>query len=50
MEKGNVTLTKVHQYYDGTIYEGIIYEGNVGGRETEISFNIKDRTTGHSKS
>jgi len=41
---GNVELTKVHQYYDATIYEGIIYEGNVNGRETEISFDITDRT------
>ena len=49
MKKGDVKLTKVHQYYDATIYEGIIYEGiiyegNVNGRETEISFNITDRT------
>ena len=44
MVVGNVTLTKVHQYYDGTIYEGTIYEGVVNGKESEISFNIKDRT------
>ena len=44
MVVGNVKLTKVHQYYDGTIYEGTIYEGVVDGKESEISFNIKDRT------
>ena len=44
MKKGDVKLTKVHQYYDATIYEGIIYEGEVDGKESEILFNIKDRT------
>ena len=44
MVPGNVKLTKVHKYYDGTIYEGTIYEGVVDGKESEISFNIKDRT------
>lgn len=44
MKKGHVKLTKVHQYYDGTIYEGTIYEGVVDDKESEISFNIKDRT------
>ena len=35
-----VNLTKVEQYYDGTIYEGSV---NVTDKEI-ILFNIKDRT------
>lgn len=40
VEIGTVTLTKVEQYYDGTIFEGSI----TGGDEYDIQFNIKDRT------
>ena len=40
LEQGHVKLTKVEQYYDGTIYEGILnYD-----KDYDISFNIKDRT------
>ena len=35
----DVILTKVEQYYDGTIFEGIIE-----GDDYDIQFNIKDRT------
>jgi hypothetical protein len=42
VETDGVKLTKVEQYYDGTIYEGVINDGN----EFYISFNIKDRTKG----
>lgn len=41
LEQGHVKLTKVEQYYDGTIYEGIL---NYNATH-DISFNIKDRTT-----
>lgn len=45
LEQGHVKLTKVEQYYDGTIYEGILnYD-----KDYDISFNIKDRTKGHYK-
>ena len=40
LEQGHVKLTKVEQYYDGTIYEGIL---NYNATH-DISFNIKDRT------
>ena len=43
LEQGHVKLTKVEQYYDGTIYEGVI---NYNATH-DISFNIKDRTKGH---
>jgi hypothetical protein len=42
----NLTLTKVEQYYDGTIYEGSI---NLSDKEM-VLFNIKDRTKGHYES
>ena len=40
VEEGHVMLTKVEQYYDGTIYEGFIN----GGNDCDIEFNIKNRT------
>lgn len=40
LKQGHVKLTKVEQYYDGTIYEGIL---NYNATH-DISFNIKDRT------
>jgi len=40
IKQGHVKLTKVEQYYDGTIYEGILNYTD----EYDISFNIKDRT------
>ena len=43
IKQGHVKLTKVEQYYDGTIYEGIINYT----KGDDISFNIKDRTKGH---
>jgi hypothetical protein len=43
LDQGHVKLTKVEQYYDGTIYEGIL---NYNATH-DISFNIKDRTKGH---
>ena len=43
IKQGHVKLTKVEQYYDGTIYEGIINYT----KDYDISFNIKDRTKGH---
>lgn len=45
LDQGHVKLTKVEQYYDGTIYEGIL---NYNATH-DISFNIKDRTKGHYK-
>jgi hypothetical protein len=36
----SVNLTKVEQYYDGTIFEGTID----GGDNLVVHFNIKDRT------
>ena len=42
-ESNDVSLTKVEQYYDGTIYEGILSYTN----KYDILFNIKDRTKGH---
>jgi hypothetical protein len=41
LDQEYVKLTKVEQYYDGTIYEGILnYNATY-----DILFNIKDRTT-----
>ena len=42
-ETSDVSLTKVEQYYDGTIYEGILNYTN----KYDILFNIKDRTKGY---
>ena len=42
LKQGNVKLTNVSQYYDGTIYEGILNYA----KDYDISFNIKDRTKG----